>query len=467
MNSPNRELLGPDGLPLGRRHFIGLLGAFGAATALGACGGPGGDDDDADDTTAPAGSAAPGSAPSGAGVTPAAQISFWSNHPGGSEDVTKEIIDAFHASQSDIKVELVTAGANYEEIAQKFQTALTGGGLPDLVVLSDVWWFRYYMQGTITPLDDLISQVGIDKADYVDSLVGDYLYEGQQWALPWARSTPLFYYNKDAWAAAGLEDRAPETWAEFAEWAPALMEANSDMLAFQHPHLAGYAGWSNQNVLWGYGGGWSAPDSFDITCDSPESIAAVEFLKDSVYGGKWAGVAATDAAADFSAGVATATVLSTGSLVGVLTNSPFEVGVGFLPGGPTTQEPVCPTGGAGVGIPADIPAENKLAAATFIKFLTEPENVIRFSEATGYMPIRKSADASAMIAETPQRGVAIEQLAVTRPQDYARVFLPGADIEMANSLANVLTANGDVASEMAALKAKLQTIYDNEVAPNI
>ena len=45
--------------------------------------------------------------------------------------------------------------------------------------------------------------------------------------------------------------------------------------------------------------------------------------------------------------------------------------------------------------------------------------------------------------------------------------LPGADIEMANSLANVLTANGDVASEMAALKAKLQTIYDNEVAPNI
>jgi len=30
--------------------------------------------------------------------------------------------------------------------------------------------------------------------------------------VPYARSTPLFYYNKDHYAAAGLPDRAPETW---------------------------------------------------------------------------------------------------------------------------------------------------------------------------------------------------------------------------------------------------------------
>ena len=446
------------GRPLDRRHFLSLVGGLGATAALAACGGPGGDDTG---STSPAGGSSTGA------VTPAGKISFWSNHPGGSEEVTREIIAAFHAAQSDIEVELVTAGANYEEIAQKFQTALTGGGLPDLVVLSDVWWFRYYMQGTITPLDDLIGQVGIDTSDYVDSLIGDYLYDGKQWALPWARSTPLFYYNKEAWAAAGLEDRSPATWDEFTGWTEQLMTANSDMYAFIHPPLAGYAGWSNQNVLWGYGGGWSAPDSFEITCDSEDSVAAVEFLKDSVYGGEWATVSATDAAADFSAGVAAATILSTGSLVGVLDNAPFEVGVGYLPGGPEVQSPVCPTGGAGVGIPSSIPAENKLAAATFIKFLTEPDNAIKFSEATGYMPIRKSADASAMIAATPQRGVAIEQLAVTRPQDYARVFLPGADIEMANTFANILTANGDVASELAALKSKLEEIYANEVEPNL
>ncbi len=51
----------------------------------------------------------------------------------------------FHAKYPDIKVNLVTAGANYEEIAQKFQTAQAAkSGLPGLVVLSDVWWFRYF-----------------------------------------------------------------------------------------------------------------------------------------------------------------------------------------------------------------------------------------------------------------------------------------------------------------------------------
>ena len=56
------------------------------------------------------------------GVKPAATIDFWTNHPGKSQDVEKAIIEKFHAKYPDIKVNLVTAGANYEEIAQKFQT---------------------------------------------------------------------------------------------------------------------------------------------------------------------------------------------------------------------------------------------------------------------------------------------------------------------------------------------------------
>ena len=55
-------------------------------------------------------------------MKPAASIDFWSNHPGKSQDVEKSIIEKFHAKFPDIKVNLVTAGANYEEIAQKFQT---------------------------------------------------------------------------------------------------------------------------------------------------------------------------------------------------------------------------------------------------------------------------------------------------------------------------------------------------------
>ena len=186
------------------------------------------------------------------------------------------------------KVNLVTAGQNYEEIAQKFQTAQTGGQLPDLVVLSDVWWFRYYMQRSIIPLDSAISATGIELPDYREGLVKDYQYAGAQWAIPWARSTPLFYYNKAHWAAAGLPDKAPATWAEFAEWAPKLKSAGvGTQNAFQLPALADYAGWTFQNNLWGEGGGWSK--DFTVTCDSPESVAALELSRSPLKDG-WAGV---------------------------------------------------------------------------------------------------------------------------------------------------------------------------------
>jgi sn-glycerol 3-phosphate transport system substrate-binding protein len=334
------------------------------------------------------------------------------------------------------------------------------------VVLSDVWWFRYYMLGSIIPLDSLIKTVGIETADYRDQLMADYQYSGGQWAIPWARSTPLFYYNKAHWASAGLPDRAPTTWAEFAEWAPRLQSAGTGVQhAFQHPALAGYAGWSFQNNLWGWGGAWS--NDWDITCDSQQSVAALQFLQDSVYKDGWAGVASTDSANDLSAGAVSATVSSTGSLVGILTASKFEVGAGPLPGGPVASTPVCPTGGAGVGIPKAIPKENQLAAATFVKFLTSPENTVSFAGATGYMPVRKSADVSSVVAKTPQSKVAIDQLAVTRVQDRARVFFPGADQEMGKSCAKILTQQGDVQTEMVALKKTLSGIYDQDVKPNL
>jgi sn-glycerol 3-phosphate transport system substrate-binding protein len=454
----NREskLILPRGL--NRRGFLGLAAAGVAAPALASCaGGP-----------STSGGTKKTAEVDYSGVKPASQITFWSVHPGDSQEVTQQIIDAFHQSQSDIKVKLVTAGETYEDIAQKFQTAQTGGTLPDMLVLSDVWWFRYYMNNQIVPMDPLFEALDYDTGDYVDQLLADYHYADKTWAVPWARSTPLFYYNKDHWKQAGLPDRAPKTWDEFAEWAPRLQSKVAGIdHAFQMPALEAYAGWTFQNLLWGYGGGWSAPDSFDITCDSDASVQAIQFAADAVLKDKWAGVASQSQADDLSAGAVSATVDSTGTLVGIVSAAKFDVGAGFLPGGPETTSPVCPTGGSGLGIPSDVPKENQLAAATFIKFLTDPENCLKFSEATGYVPIRKSADTSSLTSKQPLSQVAIDQLDVTRAQDYARVFLPGGDLEMANSCADVLTQSKDVGSEMGSLKSTLEKIYQTQVKPKL
>lgn len=441
---------------LDRRSFLGLSAAGAAALALSACAGP---------STA-GGTTGASSSPAidFTGVKPAAKITMWSNHPGGSQDVETEIVEKFNASQSAITVSLVTAGANYEEVAQRFQTALAGGGLPGLVILSDVWWFRYFINDSIIPLDSVLEAVEMDTDDFRPSFFADYQYDGAQWAVPYARSTPVFYYNKAHWATAGLPDRAPATWDEFGEWAPRLKAAGTGVMnAFQYPAMAGYAGWTFQNNAWGWGGSYS--DGWDVTIDQQPVVDALEWMRQGVNVDRWAGITSNDQATDLASGAVSATVSSTGSLVGILESSTFDVGVGFMPGGPSATEPVCPSGGAGLGIPKDITPEEQLAAATFLKFLTSPENAVAFSGATGYIPTRTSADVSALVATAPQIQTAIDQIEVVRTQDYARAFLPGGDKAVADGVGRVLTQDEDPQAVLTEVRTQLEEIYTTDVEP--
>ncbi|HEY0247917.1 MAG TPA: ABC transporter substrate-binding protein [Gryllotalpicola sp.] len=447
-----------------RRQFLALAGLSASTLALAACSGP-----------TVSGSTTKGSAtpkatggPDFSGVTPAKKISFWSSNPGSSQQITQQIIDAF-TTQSGIEVELVTA-ASYEDVAQKFQAAQAGGGLPDLLTLSDVWWFRFFLNDQIIPLDTALTAAKVETDDYLPVFFNDYQYNGQQWAVPWARSTPLFYYNKKHWAAAGLPDRAPATWDELAQWAPKLQAANGKVPAFEWPDVAGYGGWSGQNLLWGFGGGWSAKDSFDITTDSDATVSALQYMQDSVYKGKWAAQAAKDAGTDLAAGATSATIESSGSFTGIQktlasAGNPFELGAGPLPGGPAATSGVVPTGGTGVAIPKGIDKGNQLAAMQFVAFLTNPENTVAFSQATGYIPVRKSADTTQLVAQAPTIGVAITQAGNTRSQDWARVFLPGGDQSMNSALQDITTKQVSVKDEMTTLRGDLQKIYTSQVKP--
>ena len=134
---------------------------------------------------------------------------------------------------------------------------------------------------------------------------------------PLGRSTPLSTTTRRT-SAAGLPDRAPKPWPEFAEWAPRLKAGSGAQYAYIYPALAGYAGWTLQNNLWGWGGSWS--NEWTINCDSAEWVEALQSAQDSIYKDQWAGVSSKEAADDFAAGITSATIASTGSLLGVLSS---------------------------------------------------------------------------------------------------------------------------------------------------
>lgn len=429
--------------PLDRRRFLQLSGITLGAVGLSACAGTGSSED------------------SGEGG-PVETLTMWSNHPGESKPVETQLLEAFTA-ETGIAVNLVTAGASYEEVAQKFNAALSGGELPDVVIASDVTWFNFALNEAITPMNDLWSAADLDVDGYVDSLVADYEFEGSNYALPYSRSTPLFYYNKPMWAAAGLPDRGPETWAEFAEWAPRIKAANGGIAALAMPDGANYLDWQFQGMIWTFGGSYS--EEWEPNTTAPESLEAGRFLQDQFRQGNIS--ISNDEDNQFGAGQAAALQQSTGSLRGLTESAQFEFGTAFLPGPP----PGCPTGGAGLAIPQRISDERKEKAMQLIAFLTNTENTVTFSQATGYMPARKDAieapETQAYLEENPNARTALEQLEVTQSQDYARVFLPGGGARIGAALDRITIGGEDVETVFQALADECQTVYERDIEPKL
>ncbi|WP_432543282.1 ABC transporter substrate-binding protein [Kineococcus sp. SYSU DK002] len=444
-------------LVLPRRGALGLMGVGAGALGLAACSGP--------STAASGDSTAAAGKTDWSTVTPADRVTIWTNHPGSSQAVEAEFLTRWAEENSDIEVEFVTAGSNYDEISQKFQAALTGSDLPDLVLLSDVWWFRYAINGQLTPLQDLLPAAGVDVGNYQEGLYADYQYDGSQWAVPYCRSTPVFYYNKAHWAAAGLPDRGPQTWAEFEEWLPKLAAAGTGAQApYGLGKGTGNATWIHQNLIWGRGGALS--DEWTMTIDSPEVLAASDYLRDYITKG-WAAVSSSDQASDFGAGLYSSVIGSTGSLSGILKAAGFEVGNAFLPGGPAGQ--FTPTGGAGFAIPVKRSPEQQLAAAKFLAFLAEDDNTAYFSQNTGYMPVTTGAVNSSVMqevyAQTPLFKTAVDQLANTRTQDYARVFVPGGDQSTVTAWEKVMLQGTTSKDAWGTAQAEVQRSYEADVKP--
>jgi len=436
---------------LNRRQLLKGLGAGMGMMALAAC--------------APA---APGAAPAAGGeaasapAAAATTVVFWSSFTGKNGEAETALVEKFNASQGDVVLDYQFQGS-YEETAQKVTASLPANTAPDISLLSDVWWFKFYLNQTLVAVDDLLEAQSVDVEDYQDSLINEGVRQGKHYWVPFARSTPLFYYNKEKWAAAGLPDRGPETWDEYMEWAPKLVEREGDEIkvsAFAHPDGASYIAWLFQGVVWQFGGEYSDAE-FNMHLADENAVIAGQFYKDTVHEYGWA-APSKDIQADFIAGLTASSMMSTGSMGGVKANAAFEFGTAFLP---KKEHFGCCTGGAGLAILTSTPEEKRGPAMQYIAFASNTENTTFWSQNTGYMPVRKSAGESQAMqdyyAEFPQFKTAVDQLALTRPQDSARVFVPNGDQIIGKGLERITVQS----EEVATVFAEVNDILTEEAAP--
>ena len=383
------------------------------------------------------------------------RVVFWTAFSEELGEAMQKLVDDFNASQEDIFVENQFQGT-YEETAQKLTTSMLANEIPEMAVFSEITWNRFYLSRTLEPLTNYFSRRGPDPEDYVDQLIGEGTREGEIWWVPFARSTPLFYYNRDMFQQVGLPDRGPNTWGELRGWGRDLIRLDGNPKAHAFTTAANYSAWYFQGNVWQWGGKYSNED-FNILLTEDPAVEAGEFLRRLVHEDQMAYMA-EDQSLDFANELAATTEQSTGSLSDIIGTARFEVGAAMLP---EKRNFGCPTGGAGLAILAAAPDERKQAAFEFIRFAARPENVTFWSTTTGYMPVTKSAQESQKMKryfqENPNFKVAVDQLSRTRSQDTARTLIPNGDPTIGEGLDRIFVRNEPAKTVFREVAIQLET----------
>jgi sn-glycerol 3-phosphate transport system substrate-binding protein len=373
-----------------------------------------------------AGSLAPGRAVAQAGVT--LRYYYPVGVSGPLNKLMTEMVQDFNTSHPGITVVPVFAG-NYVEAMAKAMTGVLGGTPPDVAVLDTPELFSLLDRDAIIPLDDLIAQSGGQSwlNDFYPALLMNARANGHVYSIPWQRSTPIFYYNKDLFRKAGLDpNRPPKDWTELVRYAQKLTVRDAGgrvaQWGVQIP-VVDTSPWIFQGFIMEAGGKFFDPNGKSVTFNSPEAVHALQFILDlqnkyKVHPTGPSSEAFWDQTAqDFIQQKVAMMYLSTGAMTFIRKNATFRWAAAFMP---ADKQYGAPTGGGSFYVFKRIPSSHVTAAWTFIRWMTEPATAVRWTVGTGYVPIRKSIVTLPAFQEylkiAPSALVASEQLKVAGEQ---------------------------------------------------
>jgi sn-glycerol 3-phosphate transport system substrate-binding protein len=294
----------------------------------------------------------------------------------------------------------------YRDGETKLVAALRSGTAPVLFQAEISFFPRLVAEGRALALDPYLN---LDRAlveDLFEPAWNYGLLEGKRYGLPLNTSTPVLFYNLDAFRAKGL--KAPRNWKEFEEAAKALTSRQAKGFIFVTDPQA----WLFEAMVTSRGGNLVKDGKPNFT--SKEALEALEMLDRLNRAGALSArsmAEATFAQLDF--------VRTKGMMVmASIANWPaaenfsfaFTLGVAPVPREPGGKVPM---GGAQLVVLKGASEAQVRGALEFWKYLMEPRNVARWVEASYYVPVRKSAIPllEGFYRENPFRKVAFEQIA--------------------------------------------------------
>jgi sn-glycerol 3-phosphate transport system substrate-binding protein len=128
---------------------------------------------------------------------------------------------------------------SYTETMTGAIAAFRAGEQPNIVQVFEVGTGTMMAaQGAIVPVYELMANTGaeFDPSAFLPAVVGYYTDpEGNMLSMPFNSSTPILYYNKDVFEAAGLDpEQPPRTWAEVEAFSRQIIVVGCGPLRLHH-----------------------------------------------------------------------------------------------------------------------------------------------------------------------------------------------------------------------------------------
>lgn len=141
---------------------------------------------------------------------PGVTLRFWAM--GREGEVVQELVRDFEREHPGVRVRVQQIP--WSAAHEKLLTSFVGRALPDVAQLGNTWIAEFAALGALTPLDRRLAAAGLDTSSYFPGIWATNVVGGRVLGVPWYVDTRLVFYRRDLLERAGYT-RMPERWDEW------------------------------------------------------------------------------------------------------------------------------------------------------------------------------------------------------------------------------------------------------------
>ena len=182
-------------------------------------------------------------------------------------------------------IKVATDFVSWADITNKTLTTLAaGGGGYDIVFMPSADAPKLAAGGWFEPLNDMIPDS--ERANWLDSVVNFYTFDGNLLAMPWYSGGAHMAYNKDILAAAGVDPATIVTWDDFMNACQTILEKKAADYCFtpsaKHP---GDFYYNSGTMIFSRGGQFFDESGAPVFQNGTAALDTFTMLKDGVEKG--------------------------------------------------------------------------------------------------------------------------------------------------------------------------------------